>query len=103
MQEKHTRWSYRGLLRSGVGRAISTTDSGMPSKPLFSWVSDTMQVAPIVTKAEYSRALIEIRRLIADEPDCGTPDGERVEALSFAAEVFEAGHHPLDLADIAAR
>ncbi|WP_043344954.1 hypothetical protein [Belnapia moabensis] len=62
-----------------------------------------MQVAPIVTEADYSRALIEIRRLVAGEPDCGTADGEWVEALTFAAEVFEAGHHLLDLADIAAR
>ena len=62
-----------------------------------------MQVAPIFTEADYRRALNEIKRLVAAEPDLGTPDGEWVEALTSAAEVFEAGHHLLDLADIAAR
>ncbi|MBL6458892.1 hypothetical protein JMJ55_26545 [Belnapia sp. T6] len=62
-----------------------------------------MQVAPIVTEADYTQALMEIRRLVAAEPDCRTPEGEWVEALTSAAEVFEAGHHRLDLADIAAR
>ena len=65
--------------------------------------SGTMQVAPIFTEADYRQALNEIRRLVAAEPDLGTPDGEWVEALTSAAEVFEAGHHLLDLADIAAR
>ncbi|MBL6459123.1 hypothetical protein JMJ55_27750 [Belnapia sp. T6] len=62
-----------------------------------------MLVAPIVTEADYARALMEIRRLLATEPDGGTPSGEWVEALTSAAEVFEAGHHLLDFADIAAR
>ncbi len=65
--------------------------------------SASMQVAPIFTEADYRWALNEIRRLVAAEPDLGTPDGEWVEVLTSAAEVFEAGHHPLDLTDIAAR
>ncbi|MBL6082006.1 hypothetical protein JMJ56_28915 [Belnapia sp. T18] len=62
-----------------------------------------MQVAPIFTEADYKRALDEIRRLVAAEPDLGMPDGEWLEALTSAAQVFEEGHRLLDPADIAAR
>ena len=62
-----------------------------------------MQVAQIVTEAEYARALIEIRRLVASEPDRGTTDGERLEALTSLAETFEADRYLPDLADIEAR
>ncbi len=62
-----------------------------------------MQVTQIVTEAEYIQALVEIRRLTACEPDRGTPDGERLEALTSLAETFEADRYLLDLADIEAR
>ena len=62
-----------------------------------------MQVTQIVTEAEYTQALVEIRRLIASEPDRGTPDGDRLEALTSLAETFEADRYLLDLADIEAR
>ncbi len=62
-----------------------------------------MQIAQVVTEAEYTQALIEIRRLVASEPDRGTPDGNRLEALTCLAEAFEADRYLLDLADIEAR
>ena len=82
---------------------ISTHSRGLAHNPLFSQASATMQVAQIVTEAEYTQALIEIRRLVVTEPDCGTPDGERLEALTSLAESYEADRYLLDLADIEAR
>ena len=62
-----------------------------------------MQTAEIVTVADYLQALIEVRYLMTFEPDRGTPDGGRLEALTCLAEAFEAQRSVLDLADIAAR
>ena len=62
-----------------------------------------MLIAPIVTEAEYQLALGEIRRLVAAEPDRGSPAGDRLEALTALAETFEAERLVLDLADIDAR
>ena len=63
----------------------------------------TMRVAQAVTEAEYIQALLEIRRLVAAEPDRGTPEGERLEALTSLAETFEADLCLSDLADAEAR
>ena len=62
-----------------------------------------MQTAEIVTVADYLQALIEVRYLMTFEPDRGTPDGSRLEALTCLAEAFEAQRSVLDLADIEAR
>jgi antitoxin component HigA of HigAB toxin-antitoxin module len=62
-----------------------------------------MQIAQVVTEAEYTQALTEIRRLVTFEPDRGTPEGHRLEALTCLAEAFEAERFLLDLADIEAR
>jgi antitoxin component HigA of HigAB toxin-antitoxin module len=75
----------------------------MLRKLLFSWTRCSVQTMQIVTEADYARALVEIRRLVAIEPDHRTPDGERLELLTSLAEVFEAGRHALDPADIEAR
>jgi antitoxin component HigA of HigAB toxin-antitoxin module len=62
-----------------------------------------MQTAEIVTVADYLQALIEVRYLMTYEPDRGTHDGDRLEALTCVAEAFEAQRYSLDLADMAAR
>jgi antitoxin component HigA of HigAB toxin-antitoxin module len=62
-----------------------------------------MQIAEIITVSDYIRALMEIRCLIASEPDRGTPDGDRLDALICLAETFEAQRYALDPADIEAR
>ena len=62
-----------------------------------------MRVAQAVTEAEYIQALVEIRCLVAAEPDHGTPEGERLEALTSLAETFEADLCLSDLADAEAR
>jgi antitoxin component HigA of HigAB toxin-antitoxin module len=62
-----------------------------------------MQTPEIVTVADYVQALIEIRCLVTSEPDRGSPDGDRLEALTCCAAAFEAQRHVLDLADAEAR
>ena len=62
-----------------------------------------MQATEIVTVADYLQALIEVRHLMTSEPDRGTPDGDRLEALTCLAEAFEAQRYSLDLAEIATR
>lgn len=62
-----------------------------------------MLIAQVVTEAAYEQALNEIRRLVALEPDRGTPAGDRLEDLTSLAETFEAERLVLDLADIEAR
>ena len=62
-----------------------------------------MLIAQVVTESEYEQALGEIRRLVALEPDRGSPAGDRLEILTTLAETFEAERLVLDLADIEAR
>ena len=62
-----------------------------------------MLIAQVTTESEYRQALSEIRRLVALEPDGGTPTGDQLEALTSLAETFEAERLVLDLADIDAR
>ena len=62
-----------------------------------------MHAAEIVTVADYLQALIEVRHLVISEPDRGTAEGERLEALTCIVEAFESQRCSLDLADIEAR
>ena len=62
-----------------------------------------MQVEQIVTEADYIEALVEIGRLIAFEAGPGTPDGNRLEALTCRAAEYETECSLLDLADAEAR
>jgi antitoxin component HigA of HigAB toxin-antitoxin module len=56
-----------------------------------------------VSDNEYRAALAEIRQLVEHEPDHGTPEGNRLDALSMAAEAYELGASVLGLADTEAR
>jgi antitoxin component HigA of HigAB toxin-antitoxin module len=62
-----------------------------------------MLIAQVVTESENRQALGEIRRLVASEPDRGTPAGDQLETLTSLAETFETERLVLDLADIEAR
>jgi antitoxin component HigA of HigAB toxin-antitoxin module len=62
-----------------------------------------MQTAEIVTVADYLQVLIEVSYLMTSEPDRGTPDGDRLEALTCLAEAFEAQRYSLGRADIEVR
>ena len=56
-----------------------------------------MDVQPIKTKRDYSRALKEIERLMRARR--GTSDGDRLDVLVTLVEAWEAKHYPIDLPD----
>ena len=62
-----------------------------------------MQIAQLVSEADYTQAMAQIRRLIESEPGRGTPDGDRLNALVSLVEAYEADLHVQDLADIESR
>lgn len=62
-----------------------------------------MQHGQSLASSNYSLVLDEIRRLVDAEPDRGTPDGDRLEALTILAEELDAEAHGFDAEDVAAR
>lgn len=66
-------------------------------KPLR-WSTD-MEIRPIHTKADYKAALREVSAYFDNEPEPGTPDGDRFEVLLTLVEAYEAKHFPIDLPD----
>ena len=62
-----------------------------------------MQIAQVVSEADYTQAMAQIRRLIESEPGRGTPDGDRLDALVALVEAYEADLYLENLADIESR
>ncbi|MCZ7562262.1 MAG: transcriptional regulator [Burkholderiaceae bacterium] len=58
-----------------------------------------MEIRPIHTDADYKAALREISTYFDNEPEPGTPDGDRFEILLTLVEAYEARHFPIDLPD----
>jgi HTH-type transcriptional regulator/antitoxin HigA len=58
-----------------------------------------MRSVQIGSEADYVNALIEIRRLAEAEPDRGSPEGDRIEALAVLIEAHEADGQPYDFED----
>lgn len=58
-----------------------------------------MQIRPIRTEADYKAALKEVSRLMEDDPDLGTPEGDRLDVLVTLVQAYEARHYPIDLPD----
>jgi HTH-type transcriptional regulator/antitoxin HigA len=58
-----------------------------------------MEIRPIHTDADYKAALREVSAYFDDEPEPGTPDGDRFEILLTLLEAYEARHFPIDLPD----
>ena len=56
-----------------------------------------MIIAPIRTEQEYKAALREISTLMAFNPDIGTPDGDRLDALVTLVQTYESEHYPITL------
>jgi len=59
-----------------------------------------MQVKRTVAEADYARTLAEIRSLIEAEPDRGSPNGDRLDALVSLVESYEADRCEEAAADI---
>ncbi len=58
-----------------------------------------MEIKPIRTEADNRAALAEISKLMASDPELGTPDGDRLDVLATLVQAFEARHYPIGPAD----
>lgn len=58
-----------------------------------------MDIRPIRTEEDYKAALREVSAYCDNEPEPGTPDGDRFEILVTLVEAYEAKHFPIDLPD----
>ena len=53
-------------------------------------------IRPIKTEADYDWAIAEITRYFENEPEVGTPDGDRFDVLATLIEAYEDEHYPID-------
>ena len=58
-----------------------------------------MEIKPIRTDDDYRAALREVSAFFENEPELGTPEGDRFEILLLLIEAYEAKHFPIDLPD----
>lgn len=58
-----------------------------------------MDIRPIRTETDHKAALKEISRLMEEDPDIGTPDGDRLDVLATLVQAYETKHFPIDLPD----
>lgn len=58
-----------------------------------------MEIRPIHTEADYKAALQVVSAYFDNEPEPGTPDGDRFEVLLTLVEAYEARHYPVELPD----
>lgn len=58
-----------------------------------------MDIHPIKTEADYHAALREVSPCFENEPEPGTPEGDRFDILLTLIEAYEAKHHPIDAPD----
>lgn len=54
-----------------------------------------MEIRPIHTEADYQVALQEVSALMDQDPDAGTPDGDRLDVLATLVQAYEAKHYPI--------
>jgi HTH-type transcriptional regulator / antitoxin HigA len=57
-----------------------------------------MDIRPIKTLADYEWALAEVERYFDNEPEPGTPDGDRFEVLADLVVAYENRHWPIEAA-----
>jgi HTH-type transcriptional regulator / antitoxin HigA len=58
-----------------------------------------MEIRPIRTEEDYKATLREVSAFFDNEPEPGTPQGDRFEVLLTLVESYEARHFPIDLPD----
>jgi HTH-type transcriptional regulator / antitoxin HigA len=58
-----------------------------------------MDIRPIHTDTDHQAALRELSAYFDNEPEPGTPDGDRFEVLLTLVEAYEAKRFPIDLPD----
>jgi HTH-type transcriptional regulator/antitoxin HigA len=55
-----------------------------------------MDIRPIKTQADYEWALTEVERYFDDQPELGTPEGDRFEVLADLIETYENRTSPIE-------
>jgi HTH-type transcriptional regulator/antitoxin HigA len=58
-----------------------------------------MEIRPIHTDTDYKAALRKISAYFDNEPEPGSPNGDRFEVLLTLVEAYESRHFPIDLPD----
>ena len=58
-----------------------------------------MNIRPIHTESDYQAALREVSAYFENEPEPGTPDGDRFDILLTLVEAYEAKQFPIRLPD----
>ena len=56
-------------------------------------------IRPIRTRADYRAALAEVSPMFDNEPEPGTPEGDRFDVLVTLIEAHERKHFPIDAPD----
>lgn len=56
-------------------------------------------IRPIKTDADYEWAIAEITRYFDNQPDVGSPDGDRFDVLATLIEAYENEHYPISAPD----
>ena len=54
-----------------------------------------MDIRPIHDEKAYKAALKEISKLMETDPELGTPEGDRLDAMVNLVQTYEAFHYPL--------
>lgn len=52
-------------------------------------------IRPIKTEADYDWAIVEITKYFENEPEVGSPDGDRFDVLATLIEAYEDKHYPI--------
>ncbi|MGO4339385.1 type II toxin-antitoxin system HigA family antitoxin [Labrys sp. KB_33_2] len=52
-------------------------------------------IRPIKTEADYDWAIAEITKYFENEPEVGSPDGDRFDVLAILIEAYEDKHYPI--------
>jgi HTH-type transcriptional regulator/antitoxin HigA len=58
-----------------------------------------MEIKVIKTEEQYTKAMVEIERLVAIDPAPGTPEADKLDLLSVLVEAYENEHYRFDLPD----
>ena len=56
-------------------------------------------IRPIKTEQDYDWALAEIARYFENQPDVGSPEGDRFDVLATLIEAYENDHYPISAPD----
>lgn len=58
-----------------------------------------MDIRPIKTEDDYNWAIAEITKYFENEPEVGSPEGDRFDVLATLIEAYEDKHYPIKAPD----